>query len=66
MDDRLKRTIGRAGSWDDLRQLEANIRQKEKFSEAVAAAIQNRASELGLALIAEKTSIDVSSLSAAE
>jgi hypothetical protein len=66
MDDRLKRTIERAGSWEDLRQLEANIKQKENFSEDVAAAIQERASALGLALIAEKAGIDVSELTPAE
>ncbi|MGF6409398.1 HNH endonuclease [Paraburkholderia sp. MM5482-R1] len=66
MDDRLKRTIQRVHSWDDLRELELNIKRKDKFSEAVTAAIQDRASELGLELIAEKTGIDLTALTPAE
>lgn len=66
MDDRLKQRIERTSSWEDLRQLESNIEQRGGLSEQVVKAIQDRATELGLALIAEKTGIDVDDLTPAE
>lgn len=66
MDDRLKRRIERADSWDELKQLEANITEKGKLSPEISTAIRARSIELAADLISEKTGIDMGGLSPAE
>lgn len=66
MDDRLKRTIERIDSWDELEQLKANIASKGELSAEISTAIATRSTQLGVDFIAEKTGIDLVSLSPAE
>lgn len=66
MDEKVARTIRNLGNWEDLRQFEGNVRERNKLSDKVAAAISTRASELAKTLIEEKTGLNVSALSLAE
>jgi predicted HNH restriction endonuclease len=66
MDERIARTIRNLGSWEDLRQFEANARERNQLSNEVEVAISIRASELARKLIEEQTGLDVSKLSLAE
>lgn len=47
MDDKLAKTIRGLVSFDDIGQLEANVRRLNRFDDEVAAALKSRANELG-------------------
>lgn len=66
MDEKIARTVLNLSSWEELRQFEANARERNRLTDEVAAAISTRASELAKTLIEEKTGLDVSELSPAE
>ncbi|RSK73684.1 hypothetical protein EJ774_20375, partial [Pandoraea apista] len=66
MDERVARIIRNLSTWDELRQFETNAKDNERLTDAIASAIQERATELGLALIAEKTGLQVANLTPAE
>lgn len=66
MDNSIARTIQSISNWEDLRQFEANARTRDRLTDEIADAIKLRAADLGRALIAEKTGLDMTDLSPAE
>lgn len=66
MDEKVARTIRNLRDWQALRTFEKNARSKAALSDELQAAIQDRATELGAALIAERTGLVLSELSPAE
>lgn len=66
VEDSIARTIQSISNWDDLRQFEVNARARDRLTDEITDAIKVRAAELGRALIAEKTGLDMTELSPAE
>ena len=66
MDERLARIISNIATLDGLAQFEANARRQNALDEEVKSAIKARSGELGRALVAERTGLDLSNLSPAE
>jgi hypothetical protein len=66
MEGHIRRTIANLSTWDDLARFEANVRKKNRLSDGIIHAINSRIIELGRALVAEQTGIDLSNLSPAE
>lgn len=66
MDDRLKRTVSRIQSWDELAQLEGNVKAKGGLSDEFFASVKARTDELGLTYVVDKTGIVLSELTPAE
>jgi predicted HNH restriction endonuclease len=66
MDEKIAKTIQVLKTWDEIRQLRENARARGRLDDALKAALRTRSTELGTALIAERTSIDVSDLDPAQ
>ena len=66
MEEGIARTIRGIQTWEDLRQFESNARSLDRLTDEINLAIKTRASDLGRALIAEKTGLDMTELSPAE
>lgn len=66
MEENIARTIRNISSWEELKEFEINVRAKNRFSSEIGDAIKARASDLGRALIVEKTGLNVVDLSPAE
>lgn len=66
MEERLTRTIGNLGNWEDLAQFETNARERSQLTNELSDAINTRSAELGRIFIAEKTGLDLTDLSLAE
>ncbi|MEN2474254.1 HNH endonuclease [Burkholderia sp. GS2Y] len=62
MDERVARIVKNLSTWEELRQFEANAKRMGRLTDEMTIAIQVRATELGLALIAEKTGLQVTNL----
>lgn len=66
MDQQLALRISRLANWDDIATLEANARERGRLTTEVAEALLLRSIELAKSFIAEKTGLDLTSLSPAE
>ncbi|MCM2308477.1 MAG: HNH endonuclease [Sulfuritalea sp.] len=66
MDHNLALRISRLANWDDIASLEINARERGRLTTEVADALRQRSIELAKSFIAEKTGIDLTSLSPAE
>jgi hypothetical protein len=66
MDERLARIIGNIATLNGLAQFEANARRQNALDEEMRSAIKARSGELGRALVAERTGLDLTNLSPAE
>lgn len=66
MDERVSRAIGNLPSWEDIRQFRHNAEAKGRLTPEVQSALDRRSVEIGRVLVAQKTGIDVSTLSPAE
>jgi hypothetical protein len=66
MDERVARTIGGLATFDALATFEANAKRQNRFDDEISAAVNARAVELGKALVAERTGLDLTHLSPAE
>jgi hypothetical protein len=66
MDERVARIIANAAKIEDLRQLEANARQRNALDDDMRKAINARSGMLGRALVAEMIGRDLSALTPAE
>ncbi|WP_216840591.1 HNH endonuclease [Dyella sp. S184] len=66
MDEKIARTIRNLNDWKALRTFEKNVRSRGAFNDEIQTAIRDRATELGMALITEKTGLVLSELSPAE
>jgi predicted HNH restriction endonuclease len=66
MDSTTQKTINGIGTWKDLKEFEVNARRLGRFDDEVAHAVVVRTSELGRALVARYTKLDLSNLNAAE
>jgi predicted RNA-binding protein with PUA-like domain len=66
MEERVARIIRNVGSLKDLVQFETNARDQDALTDEIKGAIKARSIDLGRALIADKTGLDLSDLSPAE
>lgn len=66
MDEGLQRTVKAVASWEDLKRLEENAKQKGRFDKELEAALRMRSTELAIPYIEQKTGLQLSSLTAAE
>ena len=66
MEDRVAKTIAGLASFDALANFEANAKRQNRLDEEFATALNARAIELGRALVAERTGLDLANLSPAE
>jgi len=66
MDERIARTIAGLTDWEAHQEFTKNAVAKDRLTPEVKAALDQRAIELGRELVARKTGLDLSSLSAAE
>lgn len=66
MEPNLARTIRGLRTWEELARFEANARERNRLSDEIAAALNDRSVELGRVFIAEKTGLDLTTLSLAE
>jgi hypothetical protein len=66
MDERLQQAIRTRASLGDLAQLEDNIRSRDQLTQEVRAAIDDRSGELARDVVAERTGLSLSNLTAAE
>ena len=66
MKESLQKTIKNVKSWEDLKQLEKNVKTKGEFTPEVEQALSDQSSDLARLLIAEKADIDLHDLTPAE
>ena len=66
MEDKVAKIISGLVDFDAVRSFETNAKKIDRFDSDVAAALKQRANQLGRALVAEKTGLDLSELSPAE
>lgn len=66
MDERLAKTISGLVDFDAVKSFETNARKINRCDDEVVAALKERSNQLGRALVAEKTGLDLSDLSPAE
>jgi predicted HNH restriction endonuclease len=66
MEETIKKIISGISSWDELRNFEINARERGRFDDELAVAVAVRTSQLGRALVARHTNLDLSELNAAE
>lgn len=66
MDEKIERIIGNISDLSDLFQFEENAMHQEALSPEVKSAIDERAIELGVSIVQEKTGLNLESLSPAE
>jgi predicted HNH restriction endonuclease len=66
MDERIERALRSVRSLDELTQLQQNIERQNALTDEVLGAIRAKTSDLGRALVVEKTGLDLTDLSPAE
>lgn len=66
MKESLQKTIKSVKSWEDLKQLEKNVKTKGELTPEVEQALSDQSSDLARLLIAEKADIDLHDLTPAE
>lgn len=66
MDERISRSLRQSSSFEQLAQLEENIRTRGLLTSEVAEGLTERAAELGRELISQRTGLDLTELSPAE
>lgn len=66
MDDAIARRIEQLRSWDELNQFMQNATDKNNLTTEIKTALDRRGVELGRAVVAEKTDLDLTNLSPAE
>lgn len=64
--ERLERTIGRVTTWQELNQLEKNIKDRTGFDASVEAALLQRSTQLGIDYVLNETGLAGAPLSDAE
>lgn len=66
MDEGLQKTVSSVGSWEGLKQLEKNAKQKGQLTNELETALRHRSTELAIPYIEQRTGLKLSSLTPAE
>lgn len=66
MEESVRNIISRINTWEELRNFRANATAKGRLTDEVVGALGKRMSEMGRALVAQHTGVDLSALNAAE
>lgn len=66
MEERIAQTISRIANWEELASFESNVRARNLFTDEIAEGLRQRSIELAKTFIAEKTALNLTTLSPIE